>query len=62
MVQSFKDLIQCVKSLKLERDHQVLQVTMKRRVYSFTAESVLGEYSTVLEEISPNDVKMPPKM
>jgi len=48
MVQFFNDLMQCIKSLKLERDHRALQVTMKRRVYSFTAESVLGKYSTVL--------------
>ena len=48
MVQFFNDLMQCIQSLKLERDHRALEVTMKRRVYSFTAESVLGKYSAVL--------------
>ena len=30
MVQFFNDLMQCINSLKLERDHQALQVIMKR--------------------------------
>ena len=49
--------MQCINSLKLERDHQALQVIMKRRVSTFDAKSTLGKYMAFLTPFAFDYVK-----
>ena len=57
MVQFFNDLMQCINSLKLERDHRALQVVTKRRVTTFDKESTLGKYMGFLTPFAFDYIK-----
>ena len=57
MVQFFNDLMQCINSLKLERDHRALQVVTKRRVTTFDKESSLGKYMGFLTPFAFDYIK-----
>ena len=57
MVQFFNDLMQCINSLKLERDHRALQVVTKRRVTTFDKESALSKYMGFLTPFAFDYIK-----
>ena len=57
MVQFFNDLMQCINSLKLERDHCALQVIAKRQVTAFDKESALGKYMAFLTPFAFDYIK-----
>ena len=42
MTQFFNNLMQCLSSLQVERDHRALEVVTKRRVTSVDPTSALG--------------------
>ena len=48
MTQFFSDLMQCLSSLRVERDHRALEVTIKRRITAHDPASVLGKYVELL--------------
>ena len=48
MTQFFNDLMQCLSSLQVERDHRALQVMTKRRVTGIDPTSTLGKYMELL--------------
>lgn len=52
MTEFFRDLMKCLLSLKIERDHRALDVTLKKRVTGYTADSTLGQYMSLLTPYS----------
>ena len=48
MTQFFNDLMQCLSSLRVERNHRALEVTTKRRITKYDPTSVLGKYIELL--------------
>ena len=48
MTQFFNDLMQCLSSLQVERDHRAIEVATKRKVTSINPTSALGEYMELL--------------
>ena len=48
MTQFFSDLMQCLSSLRVERDHRALEVTTKRCIIAHDPASVLGKYVELL--------------
>lgn len=48
MTQFFNDLMQCLSSLQMERDHRALEVMTKRKVTGIDPTSILGEYMKLL--------------
>ena len=43
-----QDLMKCLTTLRVERDHRALEITMKRRVSNFTDDSAFGQYMSLL--------------
>lgn len=57
ITQFFNDLMQCLSSLQVERDHMALDFVTKRRVTSIDPQSALGKYVEVLTPYSFEYVK-----
>ena len=48
VTQFFQDLMKCLTTLKVERDHRALEITMKRRVSNFSEDSAFGQHMSLL--------------
>ena len=55
MTEFFLDLMKCLMSLKIERDHRALDITLKRSVIGYEADSTLGQYMTLLTPLAFKD-------
>ena len=57
VTQFFQDLMKCLNTLKVERDHRALEVTVKRRVVPFSPDSAFHQYMLLLAPYSFDFVK-----
>lgn len=57
VTQFFHDLMKCLTTLKVERDHRALEVTMKRRVSTYSTDSAYHQYMSLLTPYSFEYVK-----
>ena len=48
----FQDLIKCLNTLRIERDHRALEITMKRRVSTYDPSTAFGLYMSLLTPYS----------
>ena len=53
----FQDLMKCLTTLKVERDHRALEITMKRRVSTYSEDSAFNQYMSLLTPYSFEYVK-----
>lgn len=57
VTQFFHDLMKCLTTLKVERDHRALEVTMKRSVSTYSIDSAFHQYMSLLTPYSFEYVK-----
>ena len=48
ITQFFQDLMKCLNTLRVERDHRALEITTKRRVSAHDLNTPLGQYMSLL--------------
>ena len=53
----FQDLVKCLNTLRVERDHRALEITMKRRVSTYDSDTSFGRYMSYLTPYSFEYVK-----
>ena len=53
----FQDLMKCLNTLRVERDHRALEITMKRRVSTYNPSTAFGQYMSLLTPYSFEYVK-----
>ena len=57
VTQFFHDLMKCLTTLKVERDHRALEITMKRQVSTYSTDSAFHQYMSLLTPYSFKYVK-----
>lgn len=53
----FQDLMKCLNTLRVERDHRALEIVMKRRVSTYDPSTAFGQYMSLLTPYSFEYVK-----
>ena len=48
VTQFFQDLMKCLNTLRIERDHRALEIVMKRRVSLHESDTSFGRYMSFL--------------
>ena len=57
ITQFFQDFLKCLNTLRVERNHRALEITMKRRVSMYDSSTSFGQYMSLLTPYSFDCVK-----
>ena len=49
ITQFFQDLLKCLNTLRVERNHRALEITMKRRVSTYDSSTSFGQYMSLFD-------------